>query len=916
MGGIVAHLTIDGRRVAAPEGSTVLHACREAAIEIPTLCHDERLEPVGVCRVCLVQVRGLSHLTPACSTHVADGMEVQTHTLEIEETRRTMLQWLAEQYPAQAVKEWPEKPFHRLLTHYGITLNPKPRKNPKPVQRSNSDRSLTVNDELPTLSFGKRFSDFTHPYLHVDMSRCITCFRCVRICDRVQGQFVWHPVGPGTQTHIVPDGATMLTSSCVSCGACADTCPTGAIEDQSVRKFGPPKEWKRTTCPYCGTGCEINVGTRNGRIVQIKPVMDAPVSKGHLCVKGRYAFDFAHAQDRLTEPMIRRDGVWEKVSWRQALDFVATNLTSIMEESGSDSVGVLESARGTNEESYLAQKFARVVLGTNNVDCCARVCHAPTAAGMKQTLGTGAATNSFDDIEHARTFLICGCNPTENHPIVGARIKQAVLHGANLIVIDPREIELAHHATIHLQLRSGTNVPLLNALAHVIVEEGLVDETALRERVADFELFRGFIQQWTPERATEVTGVSADLIREAARQYAIHKPAMCFHGLGTTEHTQGTEGVMCLVNLALLTGNFGKPGAGVNPLRGQNNVQGSAHMGCEPGNLTGYVPLDQARDLFEAAWQAPVPHTRGLNLMEMIDAAGEGKLRALWAIGYDVALTNPNARATKAALAKLDFVVVQDMFMNELAHEFGHVFLPACSSFERDGTFMNSERRVQRVRQALEPAGHSKPDWEIICALASAMGSKDQFQFHSPEEIWNEVRAVWKPGAGISYARLEHGGLQWPCPTEDHPGTKILHTESFLQGPRAPLKRIEFHASLETTNDEYPLLLTTGRTLYQFNAGTMTMRTPNALLRGKDTLDISPEDAARLGLVNEEQVRIRSRHGTAKLPIRIDPRIKTGEAFATFHTAEAFLNNVTGWNRDTTTLTPEYKVVAVAIERV
>ena len=372
---------------------------------------------------------------------------------------------------------------------------------------------------------------------------------------------------------------------------------------------------------------------------------------------------------------------------------------------------------------------------------------------------------------------------------------------------------------------------------------------------------------------------------------------------------------MCLVNLALLTGNFGRPGTGVNPLRGQNNVQGAAHMGCEPGNLTGFVTLDQGRDLFESVWQAPVPHTRGLNLMQMIDAADEGRLRALWAIGYDVALTNPNAHATQAALAKLDFVIVQDLFMNELARDFGHVFLPACSSFERDGTFMNSERRVQRVRKALEPSGNSKPDWEIICALATAMGFKDQFNFHSPEEIWNEVRAVWKAGAGISYARLEHGGLQWPCPTEDHPGTTILHTESFPHGPRAPLKLIEFHASLETTNDEYPLLLTTGRTLYQFNAGTMTMRTPNAKLRETDTLDIAPADAERLKLRDGERVRVRSRHGEAVMPLKLDPRVKPGELFATFHAAEVFLNHLTSPHRDNVVMTPEYKVVAVNVEK-
>ena len=913
-------LSVNGQALEVAERMTLLQATRLAGVEVPTLCHDDRLKPAGACRLCLVRVKGVGHLVPACATHAVDGMEVETHTPEIEETRRTLLELLAEDYPPDAVERWPEKQFHRWLRHYGITAKTA---RSETLTMESGQVGKCESERVPASSFppshrptfSPAFRDTTHPYLHADFSRCIDCFRCVRICREVQGQFVWHVTGPGHDARIVPDGPNLLASSCVSCGACVDTCPTGALEDQSVIAHGSPTKWTRTTCPYCGVGCEMNVGTREGRIVQIKPVFDAPVSKGHLCVKGRYAFGFTHAADRVTEPMIRENGEWRTVSWSEAIECVADNFRRIVKETGSDSVGVLGSARGTNEENYLAQKFARVVLGTNNVDCCARVCHAPTAAGMKQTLGTGAATNSFDDIECAAAFLVCGCNPTENHPIVGARIKQAVLRGAKLIVIDPREIELTRHAGIHLQLRPGTNVPLLHALAHVIVTEGLADEAALRERVNDFDAYHDFIAAWTPQRAATITGVSAEFIRQAARLYATHKPAMCFHGLGMTEHVQGTEGVMCLVNLALLTGNFGKRGSGVNPLRGQNNVQGSAHMGCEPDNLTGYIPLDQGRDAFEAAWQAPVPHTPGLNLMQMMDAAGEGKLKALWAIGYDIALTNPNTVTTKEALAKLDFVVVQDLFINELAREFGHVFLPACSSFEKDGTFMNSERRVQRVRKTMERIGHSKADWEIICAVARAMGFCEQFNFHSAEEIWNEVRAVWKAGAGISYERIEHAGLQWPCPSEDHPGTTILHTDGFPHGQRAPLKRVEFAATAETTTAEFPFLLTTGRTLYQFNAGTMTMRTPNATLRATDTLDIAGADAERLGLRDGDRVRVRSRHGEACIGLRVDARVKPGELFATFHAAEVFLNQLTSPHRDNVTMTPEYKVVAVSVEK-
>jgi len=878
-------------------GTTILAACRQLGIDVPTLCHDDRLKPGGACRLCVVEIKGWNRHATACNTVVTEGMEIETHSPAIEDVRRALLELLAHDYPAEAVERGPEKPFHRLLKHHHI--------------------AGTTDESRHASTRAEPFRDNTHPYLHADFSRCITCFRCVRICDEVQGQFVWRAWNRGDATRIRPGEApTLLASDCVSCGACVDTCPTGALEDQSVLALGLPDKWTRTTCPYCGVGCEMNVGTREGRIVQVKPVLDAPVSKGHLCVKGRYAFDFTHAADRVTEPMIREGGVWQKVSWSEAIECVMTNFRRILEETGPDSLGVLGSARGTNEENYLAQKFARVVLGTNNVDCCARVCHAPTAAGMKQTLGTGAATNSFDDIEHAGAFLICGCNPTENHPIVGARIKQAVLRGAKLILIDPREIELTRHADVHLQLRPGTNVPLLHAFAHVIVTEGLADTAALRERVSDFESYRDFIAPWTPERAAVITGVSAGDIRAAARLYATQKPVMCFHGLGVTEHTQGTEGVMCLVNLALLTGNFGKRGTGVNPLRGQNNVQGSAHMGCEPGNLTGFIPLDQGRDAFEAVWQAPVPHAPGLNLMQMMDAAGEGKLKALWAIGYDVALTNPNTTTTRESLAKLDFVVVQDLFMNELAREFGHVFLPACSSFEKDGTFMNSERRVQRIRQALEPVGHAKPDWQILCEVAKTMGFKEQFSFHSAEDIWNEVRTLWKAGAGISYQRIENGGLQWPCPGEEHPGTTILHAESFPHGARAPLKRVEFAATTETTNVEFPFLLTTGRTLYQFNAGTMTMRTPNATLRATDTLDVAGADAERLGLHDGDRVHVRSRHGEATIGVRLDARMKPGELFATFHAAEVFLNQLTSPHRDRVVMTPEYKVVAVSVAKV
>ena len=882
--------SINGQQYQFADGLSVLEACRSAGIAIPTLCHDDRLKPIGSCRMCLVEVEGQLRPVPACNIALAEGMSISTHTPALEKERQMILRMLAQDHHGSALEESSDKPFYRQALQYGL-----------------SESDFNGSHE-------PRVVDDSQPYIHVDMSKCITCYRCVRACEEVQGQFVWQIRNRGHETRIVPDsGTTLGASSCVSCGACVDTCPSGALEDKLTMERGKPTSWTRTTCPYCGTGCELSVGTNQNRIVSIKPVPDAPVNHGHLCVKGRYAFDFVDAVDRITTPMIRTNDGWRPLSWADAISFTATRLQQISQEHGPNSIGILGSARATNEENYLAQKFARVVIGTNNVDCCARVCHTPTAAAMKLMLGTGAATNSYNDIEKAQTILVCGANATANHPIVGARIKQAALKGAKLIVIDPRKIELARYASIHLRVKPGTNIVLLNAMACTIIEERLADYEFTAERVAEWDEFCEFIKDFTPEKAASICEVEADLIRDAARLYATTKPAVCFHGLGVTEHTQGTEGVMCLVNLALLTGNLGKPGAGINPLRGQNNVQGAAHMGGDPGILTGSVSLPDARSRFESVWHAPVPETRGLNLLEMMDAAQSGELKALWTIGYDIALTNANFETTEHALKSLDFIVVQDMFLNETARRFGSLFLPATSSFEKDGTFMNAERRVQRVRKAIEPIGHSKPDWKIICELAAAMGKGHFFQFRSVEDIWNEIRFVWPEGYGLTYERLQNAGLQWPCPNEHHPGTEIMHVETFPPGKKAALRRIAYRPTAEKVDEEFPFLLMTGRTLHQFNAGTMTMRTQNRKLRPTDLLDVSPADAEKLRIRKGETVLVQSRYGSASLPVRVTRRVKPGELFATFHDANVFLNRVTSPHHDRYVKSPEYKVTAVRI---
>jgi formate dehydrogenase major subunit len=882
----VIRATFDGLTREFPDGISVLDAARISGIAIPTVCFDARLDAIGSCRLCSVEIEGETHSQIACRTALRDGMRVTTHSPELDAFRRAVLTWTAADVSSSAFARAPDKELHRLMQAYGIVPASKPR------TRTRVDSS--------------------HPYIRVDMSQCIQCLRCVRICEDLQGEFVWHVLGRGGEQLIVPDsGTTLQASSCVGCGACSDTCPTSALTDKLHAPAGHTDT--RTVCAYCGVGCEMVASASEGRIVQVRPALDAPVNKGHLCAKGRYAFGYVHAGDRQTRPLLRERGKWAATSWEAALAQCAGELKRIVDRYGPDSVGVLGSSRATNEENYLTQKFARAVLRTNNVDSCARVCHAPSAAALKAMLGAGAATNSFDDIENAAAIFVCGANPLENHPVVGARIRQHVLRrGAALIVADPRRTETAKAATIHLALRPGTNIPLLNAMAHVILAEGLAERHFLELRAADLDQFGAFVSEWAPERAAEICGVAPDSIRKAARLYATRSPAISFHGLGLTEHVQGTEGVMALINLALLTGNIGKPGAGVNPLRGQNNVQGAAHMGCDPGILTGSVAVDQGRKSFEAAWGVSLPEARGLDLMSMIDEAASGRLKALWIIGYDILPTLPNVDTVRRALAKLQFVIVQDIFMTKTAQSVAHVFLPAASSFEKDGTFMNAERRIQRVRKVVDAPGEALADWQIICALASRMGYAAHFSYASPEDIWNEIRSVWPDAAGISYARLDRGGLQWPCRDENDPGTRILHVG---RSERVALRCLDYLPTAERTSPEFPFVLTTGRSLYQFNAGTMSMRTANRTLRRTDTLDISPSDALALDITNGDRVRVWSRYGSARLLARVSDAMKAKEVFATFQDPQVWLNRLTGSARDRIVQTPEYKVTAVRIER-
>ncbi|MCM2279543.1 MAG: formate dehydrogenase subunit alpha [Oligoflexia bacterium] len=886
-------ITIDGIAIRVPEGTALLKAIETIGISLPALCFDERMAPSSSCRLCQVEIEGRERASCACATPATEGMVVRTRSPALEGFRRAALGFLARSYPPEALQKSPEKPFHRFLKDYGVTPGTEP-------------------DSAPS----GRLIDLTHPYIRVDMRQCISCYRCIRICEEVQGQYAWKKEKRGGATLVLPNsGGALAASSCVSCGACADTCPTGALEDISVLEKGAPSHWVRTTCPYCGTGCELDVGVREDRIVTVRPVKDSPVSKGHLCVKGRYSWQFVDSPERVTRPMIRLSGRWVETSWEEALREAARMMRQAREVAGPDSVAILASSRATNEESYLAQKLARFHVGTNNVDCCARVCHGPSAAGLGLIFGTGAATNSFDDIERTQAFLIVGTNATENHPIVGDRIRQRILAGIPAVVIDPRRTELASIATVHLQLRPGTNLPLLNALAREILHQGWHDPDFISRRTEGFEDYSRSLEPWTLEKAAEICGVEPALIHEAARLYAQATPAMMFHGLGVTEHIQGTDGVLALAQLALLTGNVGKPGAGVNPLRGQNNVQGTANMGCEPARLTGYQKIEAARELHERVWGRPIPATKGLSAMTMMDAASQGKLKSLLLIGYDLLLSHPNLSATREALSSLDSLIIVDLFLNRTAQEFGHVFLPACSSFEKDGTFMNSERRIQKLRPALRPRGESKTDLEILKLLARELGETEGFAHADSEAVWNEIRAVWPAGAGISYERIEKHGIQWPCPNETHPGTEVLHGERFPIGEKARLRPLGFQPSSERISPEFPMLMNSGRSLFHFNAATMTGPSRNRELRRDDLVQLHPEDARRVGVATGDRVRVKSRHGEFTGVAEITAEVRPGELFTTFHAVQNLVNLATGTGRDPVTDTPEYKVTAARIER-
>ncbi len=881
--------TIDGRSIEILPGETILAAAQRNEIEIPALCHGAGMEAEGGCRMCLVEIEG-QRAQAACHTPVRPGMTVRTATPHLRQVRRDLLDLTLSSTPPGAISPRADGTvMERLLADHGL------------------EHSSFGHHAAPAVL------DASHPYMRFDRDKCITCRLCLNACEQTQGQFVYGVEGRGGKSRLI-FGATeqFSDSDCVSCGACVAVCPTGAITDRDRISRAAADTAVDSVCGYCGVGCRTHTEASHGVVLRIRGVDDAAVNHGHLCVKGRYSHAYHHSPDRLTTPMIRDGGgPLRPVGWEEAIRFTARRLLEIKDRHGPDALGTMTSSRSTNEAAYLLQKLFRATIGTNNTDCCARVCHSSTAVALSAVTGTGAATASYDDIPEARCIVVAGSNPTEAHPVVGARIKQAALLGAPLVVIDPRRIELAQFAAVHLQLWPGTNVALFNAIAKVILEEDLLDRAYVGERCEGLAELQSFLARQTHEEFGAITRVPLDRVRAAARIIA-QGPALFVSGLGLSEQTQGVAGVMAYCNLGLLTGSLGKRGSGMLPLRGQNNVQGNADMGSQPYSLTGYLRLDDevARSRLEKLWGTAPPREPGKTIPEMYDAATQGSLRALWIQGEDVAQSDPNHDHVIRALKSLDLLIVQELFMTETA-SLAHVVFPAAAVLEQEGTFTNGERRVQHVRPAVAPPGLARPDWEVIRDVGAAMGAP--WHYTRPSEVWDEVaRAVPHLFGGVSYPRIETDGVQWPCPTPDHPGTRTVHQSGFVRG-KALLTSVDFSPPQDALDAGHPFVLITGRVLEHYNVGTMTRRTPTSQIIPADYLEVHPEDAARLTIADGEPVRVRSRWGEAVAPARVTRRSTPGVVFLTFHFPETGTNCVVGPYVDPTSKCPDYKVIAVSL---
>jgi formate dehydrogenase major subunit len=893
---------IDNRAFEIKEGETMLSFIRRYKEKnlVPTLCDAPNLDPFGSCRVCSVEValeaNGPLKTMASCHTPVAEGQYIYTSSEAIKTLRKNIIELVLTDHPLDCLtcEVNGNCELQTVAAQVGI----------RDVRYPEGDNHLY------------RMKDLSHPYMTSDLSKCINCYRCVRACDEVQGEFVLSMSGRGFDSKIIKGlDTSFMDSDCVSCGACSQACPTSAISDVFQSKAIQATDKTRTICTYCGVGCNLEVSTSNGEILSIRAPYDAEVNQGHTCLKGRYAFKFYDHPERLNSPMIKRNGVFEKVSWDEVYDYITEKFNYYKKEFGPDSMAGISSSRCTNEENYLMQKFYRAVIQTNNIDGCARVCHSPTALGMQRTYGTGAATNSIDDLKDTNCIMVIGANPTDAHPVTGAKLKQFAMKSDTVsIVLDPRRTELARYATHHIALRPGTNVAVLNMMMYYIVTEGLVDESFIENRTEGFEDFKKELLAIDLDHIEQISGVTREDVRAAAIAYATAPNAMSFHGLGVTEHSQGTFTVMQIADLALMTGNIGRRGVGVNPLRGQNNVQGSADMGVQPHQGAGYLDVtnEEVNKKYNEFYGVEVPKHIGWKIPEMFDAALQGKLKSLWIIGEDVVQTDPNTQKVIKALEATDLVIVQELFMTETA-KYADVILPGASFLEKSGTFTNGERRVQAVRQVVEPIPGTKPDGQIIVDIMNRMGYAQPD--YTPDGMLEEISQIVPFFAGIKWDRLGKNGLQWPV-APDGTDTKILHTTEFKRGKG----KFEFNAWEETVElkehaKEYPYILTTNRELEHYNCGAMTRRTANEQILQDDYLMIHPNDA-KTHLINEgDYVCLESPRGKVDVKARITDEVKQGILSTTFHFPEIMINNITGDVHDSEAMCPEYKVVAVRIRK-
>jgi len=900
------NVEIDGRQLEVEAGTSVMRAAALLGIGVPRLCATDTLDAFGSCRVCLVEIEGRNGLPASCTTPVAEGMVVRTRSDRLEKIRRNVLELYISDHPLDCV-----------------------------TCPSNGDCELQdVAGELGVESSrygldGRNHQhldkDDSNPYFSFDPSMCIVCYRCVRACEDIQGTFALTVDGRGFESRVsAGQMESFMDSECVSCGACVNACPTTALEDKSVIELGLPEKTTVTTCAYCGVGCAFEVGTRGSDVVRMTPLKEGKANEGHACVKGRFAFGYTTHRDRITRPMIRDniDEAWREVSWERAIEFTARRFREIQEKHGTDSIGGITSSRCSNEETYLVQKLVRAGFGNNNVDTCARVCHSPTGYGLKTTLGESAGTQAFDSVAKADVVMLIGANPTDAHPVFASRLKRRLREGAKLIVVDPRKTELVDgphvRAAHHLQLLPGSNVACVNAMAHVIVTEGLADVAYIRERcdTQAWQQWAAFIRsaENSPENLQAVTGVPAEELRAAARLYAKAGNAAIYYGLGVTEHSQGSTAVMGIANLAMATGNLGREGVGVNPLRGQNNVQGSCDMGSFPHELPGYRHISdpQVRGMFENEWHVKLQTEPGLRIPNMLDAAVGGEFKGLYCQGEDIAQSDPNTHHVEAALKSLECLVVQDIFLNETAR-FAHVFLPGSTFLEKNGTFTNAERRISPVRKVLPPKS-GKEDWQITVDLSNALGYP--MDYAHPSEIMDEIARLTPTFSGVNYAKLDRlGSIQWPCNETAPDGTPTMHVGSFVRG-KGYFAITGFVPTSERSTRRFPLLLTTGRILSQYNVGAQTRRTKNTVWADQDVLEIHPQDAEDRGINSGDWVGIASRAGETVLRAVVTERVLPGVVYTTFHFPLTGANIVTTENSDWATNCPEYKVTAVQVTRV